>query len=66
MVKKLCLLFLMLTLALSACGTLNVTVENTPRLFPSGRMPPQPMLSQRIRSRPSSSQELPNLCGTSL
>ncbi len=30
MIKKLCLLFLMLTLALSACGTLNVTVENTP------------------------------------
>ena len=37
MVKKLCLLFLMLTLALSACGTLNVTVENTPTPVPVGQ-----------------------------
>ena len=37
MVKKLCLLFLMLTLALSACGTLNVTVESTPSPVPSAQ-----------------------------
>jgi len=37
MIKKLCLLFSMLTLALSACGTLNVTVENTPTPVASGQ-----------------------------
>ena len=38
MIKKLCLLFLMLTLALSGCGTLNVTVESTPTPVPSGQI----------------------------
>jgi hypothetical protein len=35
MVKQLCLVFLMLTLVLSACGTLNVAVESTPSPVPS-------------------------------
>jgi hypothetical protein len=60
MVKKLCLLFLMLTLALSGCGTLNVTVESTPSPVPSGQnaAPTNPV--------PASIQPVPTLVGQSL